>query len=118
MIELKYSGDNPTLILGNRFKKGEVGEVFGITMLPWIEPSEKENKIASKLLGTNIKGRIFIMIFSPISNKKHWNLTKNTVDNILKILEDEEKTKKINEEIEKQTKQLNPFNLIKKFAHN
>ena len=77
---------------------------------------EKENEIASKLLGTMIKGRVFLMTFSPISNRKHWNLTKHTVENILKISDNKEKINQINKELEDQTKQLNPFYLIKKIA--
>jgi hypothetical protein len=118
LLELKYSGDNPTLIIGNKFQKGDYGDVLGITMLPWIEPSEKENKVASKLLGMEIKGRIFLMTFCPITNKKHWSLTKQTVENILKILDDKEKTKKLYEEIDKQSKQTNPFYLIKKLVNS
>jgi hypothetical protein len=116
IIELKYSGDNPTLIIGNRFRKGQIGEIYGLSILPWIEEGEKENELASKLLGTMIKGRVFLMTFSPISNRKHWNLTKHTVENILKISDNKEKINQINKELEDQTKQLNPFYLIKKIA--
>ncbi len=58
------------------------------------------------------------MIFSPITCKKHWSITKQVIKNMIKILNNEEKTKKIYEEIDKQSKQVNPFYLIKKFVNN
>lgn len=112
--ELIYSGDNPTIILGNKFEKGDVGDVLGLTILPWIEPSEKLNVKASKLLGKETYGRIFLMTFSPITCKRHWSLTKETTENILKILNDDKKKAKVYETIDKENKQSNPFYLIKK----
>ncbi len=117
MKEIKYSGDNPLLIIGNTFVKGEIGDVLGITMLPWIEPKgTKENKVASKILGMEVKGRVFIMTFCPITNKKNWNFTQQIAEDVLKILDNPEKTKQIYAEIEKANKNFNPFYLIKKFV--
>ena len=117
MKEIKYSGDNPLLIMGNTFTKGEISDVLGITMLPWVEAKgTKENIVASKILGMGIKGRVFIMVFCPITNKKHWNFTQQIAEDILKIFSDPEKTKQIYAEIEKENKIFNPFYLIKKFV--
>lgn len=114
IIEITYSGDNPTIVLGNKFQKGDTGDVLGLTILPWVEPNENKNEIASKILGTSIKGRVFLMTFSPISCKRHWSLSKETIDNILKVLDNKEKINKVYDEIDKQNKQVNPFYLIKK----
>ncbi len=117
MKEIKYSGDNPLLIIGNIFEKGNFGDVLGITMLPWIETKgTKENKVASKILKTNIKGRVFIMTFCPITNKKLWNFTQQIAQDILKILDSPEKTKQVYDEIDRESKNVNPFNLIKRFV--
>lgn len=115
MKEIKYSGDNPLLIIGNTFVKGDIGDILGITVLPWVESKgTKENIVASKLLCTNVKGRVFLMTFCPITNKKHWNITQQIAEDILKILDSPEKTKQIYDEIEKEKKNVNPFYLIKK----
>jgi hypothetical protein len=117
MKEIKYSGDNPLLIMGNTFTKGQIGDVLGITMLPWVEvKGTKENIVASKILGMGVKGRVFLMTFCPITNKKHWNFTQQIAEDILKILADPEKTKQIYAEIEKLNKNVNPFYLIKKIV--
>jgi hypothetical protein len=112
--ELTYSGDNPTIILGNKFQKCDSGDVLGLLILPWVEKSEKVNLLASKILGIEIKGRVFLMTFSPITNKRHWNLSKEVIENIIKILDDKDKKVKIYDVIDKENKQSNPFYLIKK----
>lgn len=118
MKEIRYSGDNPLLVIGNTFKRGESGDVFGIAMLPWSEKGEKENKVASKILQMSVKGRIFIMTFCPISNKKLWNMTQKVAEDIIKALDNEEKKKQIYEEIDKQNKNVNPFYLIRKIVNS
>lgn len=112
--ELTYSGDNPTIILGNKFQKCNSGDVLGLLILPWVEKSEKINLLASKILGIEIKGRVFLMTFSPITNKRHWNLSKEVIEGIIKILDDKDKKVKIYDLIDKENKQSNPFYLIKK----
>ncbi len=114
--ELEYSGDNPCLMLGLSFKMQASFQLLGLHFVPYIEPSDKINEKASKIFGNEIKGRVFFIVLSPVNGKKFWNLDKEGFEMIYSILQDEEKVKKIDDEIDIEKKAVNPFFLIKKYC--
>ena len=61
------------------------------------------NSVASKILGENINGRIFIILLSDNSNK-FWDFTHKTVNEILKLYEEgkEQDDKNINKYYEEE----------------
>ncbi len=95
--------------------------MFGFNIVPWAEKTNGEktnigyNEIASKIIGTEIYGRVFLAIVCPNTNKKFWNFTKKTINNILSIIDNEEIKNKIQKEIEQAEININPYYFIKKY---
>jgi hypothetical protein len=114
MTEIVYTTENPNYVIGDGFIKYKHFNILDFTLLLYIEKSDKDNEIVSKLVGENIKGRVFIMLLCPISSNRIWNIRKTTIENILKILDDNIKLNNILDEIEKDEKIQNPFFFTKK----
>jgi hypothetical protein len=89
--------------------------MYGLTLVCYQEESNIENKVASKLIGNSLSGRVFITTLCAISNKRFWSLSKNSINNLLKLLDDKESSNLINKEI-MSDKLKNPFFLIKKYC--
>ena len=68
------------------------------------------------MIGEEIKGRVFITLLCPTSNNRIWNIKKSTIENILKILNDDLRYNSIISEIEKDEKIKNPFFFTKKYC--
>jgi len=114
IIEITFTTENPNFIIEDQFIKYNSYNILGLTLLLYIEKGDTENIIINKIIGENIKGRVFIMLLCPGSKNRIWNITKITIENILKILDDEFKYKNIQDELEKDDKIINPFFFIKK----
>lgn len=113
--EIRFSGDNPNIIIGNTFKQQPPLYILGFMIVTYIEETNDgvKNVRASALLDTEICGRIFVSILCPITNKRFWNITNNTINNIIDIKENVEKKNNIEKELIEE-KLSNPFFLIKK----
>jgi hypothetical protein len=122
MLELVFSGDNPNMIIGTGFMKMDPINVFGLTIVGYIEEkpiSNKLNEVASNLYGREINARVFFTMLCPLTNKKYSDITIQTIKRILKILSyektDMEKINMLNAELSGD-KVKNPFFLLKKYS--
>ena len=114
MQEVEFTGEEPFKTIGNTFKFGNTTDVIGFSLFHFYENNDKNdiNNLASSIVGKKLYGRIFLTLLCPLTNKKYWNLTTNTINNILEVLNDQELVKKISKETCE--KNSNPFLLIKK----
>lgn len=131
MIEIEFTGDNPLQMIGNNFPTSEKTELYGFNLIFWIEKSNVSNvsnesnvsnqdksqlnKIVNKLFNTEIYGRVFICLLCPNTGKKYWNITKTTIENILKIFDNEKIQNDIKKDIEETEMNLNPFYYVRKY---
>lgn len=122
LIELEFSGDNPNIMIGTHFKMLSPLSLFGLTLVGYNEVGEELNELASKLYGMEIKGRFYVSIMCPITNKRFWSLSIDFLNNLIKLLDyssgTPEQQHKINE-LEKELsdeKLKNPFFLVKKYC--
>jgi len=115
--QIEFTGENPFKVIGNNFVQSNPTEIVGFSLLPFIENSSDEtiNQKASTILGREIKGRVFISLLCPTTNKKYWNIFSSSINNLLEISKDQEKVKKIYEELDRDDKHINPFYLLKKY---
>lgn len=119
MIELEFTGENPFNVIGNNFIQSNTLNLFGFSLVPWIEKSPTENsknlnEKASKIIGDEIFTRVFFTIVCPNTNKKFWDLSIMTIKNILKVINDKIVQEKIEKEIEQSEININPFYFISK----
>lgn len=113
LLEIEFTGEDPFKIIGSNFSQSNVTDVIGFNIIPYIEKGSNEiNYLGSKLLGREIKGRLFVSLLCPTTNKKFWNINKQTINNILKILDNKEKCEMIYKELEMTDKDINPFYLL------
>jgi len=119
MTELEFTGENPFNMIGNNFTQSNTLDLFGFNLIPWVENSSSTqlNENASKIMGNEIYSRVFFTIVCPNTNKKFWDITQITIDNILKIFDNKEIQNKIQQEIEQAEININPFYFIKKCAN-
>jgi hypothetical protein len=122
MQEIEFTGENPNLVIGGNFKMLSPLNLFGLTLVGYLEKGETINKLATKIYGNEIKGRFYLAVMCPITNKKFWSIDKNFINNLTKLIDflygSAEEKKKI-EELEKELnddKLKNPFFLIKKYC--
>ena len=118
IIEIEFTGENPFNIIGNNFTQSKTLDLFGFNLIPWIEKTNTTqlNENASKIMGSEIYSRVFVSIVCPNTNKKFWDITPTTINNILKIIDNKEIQNKIQREIEQAEININPFYFIKKFV--
>ena len=117
MQEIEFTGENPNKVIGMGFIQSNPIDVVGFNILAFIEKSngvENKNLIASKIFGKDIYGRVFLSLLCPVTNKKYWSIYIETINNIIKILENESKMNNIYQEIDTENKYINPFYLLKK----
>ncbi len=121
MIEIEFTGEDPYKIIGNNYTQSNTIDLFGFNIVPWVEKTNVEktnsdyNEIASKIMGSEIYGRVFFALVCPNTNKKFWDITKTTIKNILSIIDKDEVRDKIQKEIEQAEININPFYFIKKY---
>jgi hypothetical protein len=125
-LPIEFTGDNPNITIGNNFKQLPAFQLFGLSLVGYSEQLSMNdnllNEDASKLMGTDIKGRFFITTLCPITSKRFWSLNIDIFNCILKLLDylggnDEQKKiiEKLNKELD-EDKLKNPFFLIKKYC--
>lgn len=112
--EIIFSGDIPHNFIGSSFKLGENFERLGLHLALFVEEGNRVNEIATRLCGTETKGRVYITLLNPPFNKKFGNFTKELLDIILKILNNSENVKKIEKEV-MDDKMDNAFIIINKY---
>jgi hypothetical protein len=116
MLEIEFTGEDPYKIIGPNFVQSNMVEILSFNIIPFIEKStNKVNEIGSKLLDMPINGRLFLSLICPNSNKKFWDITINTIKNILLIMDNKDIQDKIHTEIEMGERNINPFYLLKKY---
>lgn len=121
-VELEFSGDNPNIVIGGKFKQLAPIQMFGLTLVGYNEDGVEINNLASKLCGKEIKGRFYVTSLCPITNNRFWGLNYNIVENLLKLINLSEGTPEEKKVIEKLNNELsddklkNPFFLIKKYC--
>lgn len=114
LLEIEFTGEDPFKVIGTNFTQSNVTNVIGFNLIPYFENSNDLNVIASKIMGRELKGRMFISLLCPTTNKKFWNIDITTVKNIVKILSNEKLFANIEKELDKIDKDINPFYILKK----
>lgn len=112
--EITFSGDLPHNFIGSSFKLGENFDLLGLHLALFIEEGNRVNEIVSKICGIEKKGRIYITLLNPPFNKKFGNFTKELLDIIIKVIENKENVKKIEDEV-MNDKMDNSFLIINKY---
>jgi hypothetical protein len=122
MLELEFAGDNPNIMIGGNFKMLSPLSLFGLQLVCYHEDGDKDNDLASKIYGKEIKGRLYIATLCPITNKRFWSITSEFLQDLIKLLDyttgTPEQRKKI-DELENELnddKLKNPFFLVKKYC--
>lgn len=121
MLELEFTGEDPIKIIGTNFTQLNTTDIIGFDIVPWIENSsgtKKLNKLATKLLNKEVYGRLFITLVCPTTNKKFWNITKTTIINILKILNDDKLFNELHNKNMSDKMLVNPFYQLNKYLKN
>ena len=114
MKEIRYTTEIPNKVIGNEFKKYKTINVLDFTLLLYTEDVGDKNELIYRLIGEEIKGRVFITLLCPISMQRIWNIKKRTIERILEILDDNILYNNITDDISKDEKVKNPFFFIKK----
>ena len=112
--EIVFSGDLPHNFIGSSFKLGENFDRLGFHLALFVEEGNRVNEIASKIRGVETKGRVYITLLNPPFNKKFGNFTKELLDIIIKVIENKENVKKIEDEV-MNDKMDNTFIIINKY---
>ena len=114
MQNILFSGESPSNFIGNKFKMDNPINLFGFTFVCYVEDGNEVNQIVSNLFGKEYKGRVYITLLCINTNKKFWNLTKQTINDIIEINKNLEKVNLLEKELDN-NKFTNPFFLLKKY---
>jgi hypothetical protein len=115
MTDLVFSGEDPCYMIGSSFKMTDTIQLLGLTWAIFVEKDSKiDNTIVSEFMSKPVKGRAFITVLCPITNKKFNNITLNEFKDILELLKDKNKVDSINKDYMENIN-LNPFFLINKY---
>jgi hypothetical protein len=118
MLQIEFTGEDPYKVIGTNFVQSNVTNVIGFSLLSWIESGNELNNKASIIFGKEIKGRMFITLLCPTTNKKFWNIDVKTVNNIIKICSDKKLYEEIEKNLEQTDKDINPFYILKQTLSN
>jgi hypothetical protein len=114
LLEIEFTGEDPFKVIGTNFVQSNVTNVIGFSLIPWIESTNEQNDKASKIFGREIKGRMFISLLCPTTNKKFWNIDIKTIENIIKVLSNKKLYEEAEKDLEQTDKDINPFYILKK----
>jgi hypothetical protein len=115
MTDLVFSGEDPCYMIGSAFKISDTIQLLGLSWSVFVEKDGKvDNVIVSEFLSKPIKGRAFITVLCPVTNKKFINITLNEFKDILELLKDKNKIDSINKDYMENIN-VNPFFLINKY---
>lgn len=118
MLELEFTGEEPLKTIGNNFVNSSTIDIIGFNVITWIEKNplpNKINEIGTKLLGKEVYGRLFVTLLCPSTNKKFWNISKTTILNITKILDDNEIYQELSNGMLPDDMYVNPYLQLKKY---
>jgi hypothetical protein len=118
MLELEFTGEEPIKTIGTNFVISSTTDIIGFNVIPWIEKNPNPNKLnelGTKLLGKDVYGRLFITLLCPTTNKKFWNISKTTITNIVKILDDDKIFQELTKGLLPDDMYINPYLQLKKF---
>jgi len=126
LTPIEFTGEDPFRVIGNNFTQSNPTNIIGFNIVSYIEKGYTDtdtdtninNEFGSKLLEKEIKGRVFISVLCPTTNKKFWNINIKTISNIMTILNNENLSKQINRELDLTDKDINPFYLVNKILMN
>jgi len=113
MIQIEFTGEDPFKVIGTNFIQDNVTNVIGFGLIPYIESSNEYNEKASEILGRQINGRVFLSLLCPVTNKKFWNIDIKTINNILKVMSNNDLfniIEKNSNDLDK--KDINPFYIL------
>lgn len=117
MIEIEFVGEDPFKTIGTNYVQSRTFDLFGFNFVPFIEKNSKSlNCNATKLIGNETNGRVFLTLVCPNTNKKYWNINSNTIIKILSIIDNDEIKNKISKDIINDEININPFYYIKKYV--
>ena len=114
---IEFTGEDPYKVIGGQFYQTPTITILGLSIVIYLEKTNETNnsinKIASKLLKTETTGRVFMTLVCPNTNKKFWDLSETTIQNILKILNNKKLLDKF-ESLETKCDEINsnPFYII------
>lgn len=119
MLELEFTGEDPYKIIGTNYTQFNTIDLFGFSIVPWIEkiqnPTNTQlNLSASKIIGSETYGRVFFSIVCPNTNKKFWDIKIKTIKDILFIIDNKNIQDKISKDVEMAEININPFYIMKK----
>lgn len=115
MTELIFSGEDPCYMIGSSFKISDTVQILELSWSIFVEKDgTDDNIIVSEFMNKPIKGRVFITVLCPVTNKKFINITLNEFKEILDLLKDKNKVKCINKDFMENIN-VNPFFLINKY---
>ena len=124
LFEIEFTGEDPFKIIGTNFKQLNVSNVIGFSLIPYNENNDgnKDNNMlnhkASIILGREMKGRVFLSLLCPTTNKKFWNINIKTIENIIKIVSNKNLFEIAEKDLEQTDKDINPFYILKKTLTN
>jgi hypothetical protein len=115
MTDLVFSGEDPCYMIGSSFKINDTIQLLGLSWSIFVEKDSKvDNVIVSEFMSKPIKGRTFVTVLCPVTNKKFINITLNEFKDILELLKDKNKVDSINKDYMENIN-VNPFFLINKY---
>ena len=115
MKDLVFTGEDPCFLSGSTFKIQDPIQILGLTFVYYVESDSKnDNKVASMIFGKELKGRVYIALLCPITNKKFNNITIKELNELLEIFKDDDKVMTIEKEL-LNDKITNPFFIINKY---
>ena len=126
MLELEFTGEDPLKKIGTGFINTSTTDIIGFNVIPWVEKnsnpnsnsnsnSYKFNELETKLLGRDVYGRLFVTLLCPTTNKKFWNISKTTILNIIKVIDNTEIFQELSKGLMPDDMYTNPYLQLKKF---
>lgn len=116
MCEITFTGENPYSVIGNDFQQYAHFNLGGFDILPFVQKSCEGilNEKASALMNQEIKTNVFFTLLCPTTNKKYWNITTETIGNIMDAMNDQDVWNNILKTVDPDDKYINPFYTLKK----
>jgi hypothetical protein len=114
ITEIVYISEHPYASIGTTFTKTKDIIINNLCFLLYEEKENNNvmNKKASKLFNTEIKGRVFISLISPIFYKKIWDMNSTILNLVLNSINNESVEKELDD-----NRTINPFVVINKYIN-
>ena len=118
LLEIEFTDEEPLRVIGTNFKRLSVYNIIGFNFVVYIDDLSVINKKASIILNKEIKGRMFLSLLCPSTQKKLWDIDTKTIENIITVLSNKELNIKIEKELEIDSLNINPFYLLTKTLYS